>query len=194
MLSNAHDAADKIYQAIVRGEEGEKRLSPILQPYDTVGSTRWLDFDTARPAYTTDPDKCHISHVVCDTESWEQKMAQVLEDMPEVLAYAKNHNLGFFIPYTIEGQERRYVPDFLVRVAPAASGPEPGAEGVLNLIIEVSGFPKKDKANKTATARNLWIPAVNNHGGFGRWDYLEITDPWDSANAIRAYLDARRLA
>ena len=38
------------------------------------------------------------------------------------------------------------------------------------------------------TARNLSIPAANNHGGFGRWGYLEITDPWDAGKVIRAYL------
>jgi type III restriction enzyme len=181
LLENAHDAADRIYQAIVRGEEGEKRLLPILQPYDTVGSTRWVDFDTARPVYLTSPDKCHVSHVVCDTESWEQKMAQVLEDMPEVISYVKNQNLGFFIPYTTKGDERRYLPDFIVRIATGADEP-------LNLILEVSGQAKKEKADKVAWARSMWIPAVNNHGGFGRWAFLEITDPWDGANTIRAYL------
>jgi len=29
---------------------------------------------------------------------------------------------------------------------------------------------------------------VNNHGGFGRWAFLEITDPWDAQNLIRAFL------
>ena len=188
LVENAHDAADKIYQAIVRGEEGEKRLLPILQPYDTVGSTTWVDFDTARSVYPTAPDKCHVSHVVCDTESWEQKMAQVLEDMPEVLAYVKNQNLGFYIPYSTKGDERRYVPDFIARVATGAGG-RPAAPGdVFNLVLEVSGEAKKEKADKVAWARSMWIPAANNHGGFGRWGFLEISDPWDAANTIRAFL------
>ncbi len=58
----------------------------------------------------------------------------------------------------------------------------------LTLIVEVSGENRKDKAAKAATARTLWVPAVNNHGGFGRWAYLEITDPWDAQNTIRAAL------
>ena len=24
--------------------------------------------------------------------------------------------------------------------------------------------------------RSLWVPAVNNHGGLGRWAFLEVTD------------------
>lgn len=34
------------------------------------------------------------------------------------------------------------------------------------------------------TARDLWIPAVNNHGGFGRWRFIEVTDPWEAASMI----------
>ena len=52
----------------------------------------------------------------------------------------------------------------------------------------MSGEARKDKAAKVATARNLWVPAINNHGGFGRWAFLEITDPWDAKNTIRAFL------
>jgi type III restriction enzyme len=50
---------------------------------------------------------------------------------------------------------------------------------------EKSGESRKDKAVKVSTAHDLWVPAVNNHGGFGRWAFLEITDRWDAANTIR---------
>jgi type III restriction enzyme len=185
LVQFAHNAADKIYRAIVAGEAGEKRLMPILQPYDTVGSTRYVDFDTTRAVMPTRADKCHVSHVVCDTDSWEQKMAQTLEDMPEVVHYVKNHNLGFFVPYTFNGEEHRYIPDFIVRIRPEGV---PTDGELLNLIIEVSGEAKKEKAAKVETARTLWVPAVSNHGGFGRWLFLEISDPWDAKDTIRAHL------
>jgi type III restriction enzyme len=181
LVEYAHAAAEKIYRAIVSSTPGVQRLLPILRPYDTVGSTSYLDFDTTRPVWKTDPDKCHISHVVCDTDSWEQKMAQQLEEMDEVESYAKNHNLGFTIPYTYEGEAHQYIPDFLVRLK-IADGGEP-----LTLIIEVSGEPRPEKAAKVETARALWVPAVNNHGGFGRWGFLEISDPWDCQETIRAW-------
>ena len=181
----AHDAADRIYNAIVESTDSEKALKPILRPYDTVGSTRYLDFDTTRPVYVTRADKCHISHVVADTESWEQKMAQSLEEMDEVVSYVKNQGLGFTIPYTLNGEEHGYIPDFIVRVDDGY-----GRDDLLNLIIEVTGERKKDKAAKVATARTLWVPAINAHGGFGRWAFLEITDPWDAQNTIRAALSS----
>jgi type III restriction enzyme len=183
LAENAHDACDRIYRAIVAADSGAKRLLPIPKPYDTVGSTRYVDFDTTRPTWKTRPDKCHISHVVADTESWEQKMAQALEDMDECLAYVKNHNLGFLIPYTLNGDQRHYMPDFIVHLDDGRGRDDP-----LNLLVEVTGERDKDKAAKVATARDLWIPAVNNAGAWGRWAFIEIGDPWDAQNAVRAFL------
>lgn len=192
LIEFAHEAAAKIYQAIVASNEGDKTLKPLLKPYDTTGSTRYVEFDTARPVYATRPDKCHISHVVADTTSWEQKMASALEEMDEVKSYVKNTNLGFSIPYSLNGEEKNYYPDFIARIKTSSPfGGEDrgeGETGILNLIIEVTGEHKKDKAAKVSTAKTLWIPAINNHGGFGRWAFIEIIDPWNAKNEIRVQL------
>jgi type III restriction enzyme len=185
LIEFAHDAADRIYGAIVTGSQDSPdvapSLRPILRPYDTIGSTRYVDFDTTRPVYATRADKCHVSHVVADTNSWEQKMAQTLEDMDEVIRYVKNHNLGFAIPYTINGEEHQYNPDFIAALDDGRGPLDP-----LNLLIEVTGEKKKEKAAKVMTARTLWVPAVNNHGSFGRWAFLEVTDPYDVLMPIRS--------
>jgi type III restriction enzyme len=202
LLEPAQDAAERIYNAIVASVKGEKSLKPILKPYDTVGSTRHVDFNTTRGTYATLPEKCHVSHVVLDSD-WEAKMAETLESMDEVVHYVKNFGVGFIIPYTLNGEEKNYYPDYLVRARiPSARKTggrmpvEPLAqagrdETMVNLIIEVTGERKKDKEAKVAAARNLWIPAVNNHGGFGRWAFLEISDPWDAEPAIREALRER---
>lgn len=174
LIEFAHDAADRIYKAIVASSEGTPALKPLLRSYDAIGSTRHVDFDTVKAVYPTDPSRCHVSHVVADTDSWEQKLAQALEEIPEVSAYVKNQGLNFTIPYTLNGENRQYFPDFIARL------------GDLSLIIEVSGEARKDKAAKVSTARTLWVPAVNNHGGFGRWGFVEVTDPWDAQRTIRA--------
>ena len=183
LIEFAHDAVDRIYKAIVASTDSTAALKPILHPYDTSGSTRYVDFDTTRPVFATRADKCHISHVIADTDSWEQKMAEALENMPEVIHYVKNHNLGFTIPYTLNGEEKNYIPDFIACIDDGC-----GSDDLLNLIIEVTGERKKDKAAKVTTTRGLWVPAINNHGGFGRWAFLEVTDPWDAQNLIRGFL------
>ena len=187
LIEFAHDASDRIYKAIVAADGGTAILKPILRPYDTIGSTRYVDFDTTRPVYTTREDKCHISHVVADTDSWEQKLAQTLEDMDEVVRYVKNHNLGFTIPYSLNGAARNYIPDFIACIDDGH-----GSNDLLSLLIEVTGENKKDKAAKVSAARTLWVPAVNNHGGFGRWRFVEIADPWDAENTMRGVVTNKR--
>jgi len=184
LIEFAHDAADRIYKAIVASTDGTAALKSILRPYDTIGSTRLVDFDTTRPVFATRDDRCHISHVVADTDSWEQKMAAALEDMPEVIRYVKNHNLGFAIPFTLNGEERNYIPDFIACIDDGH-----GLDDLLNLIVEVTGEKKKDKAAKVATARTLWVPAINNHGGFGRWAFVEIDDPWNAKTQILTIIE-----
>jgi len=94
--------------------------------------------------------------------------------------------LGFTIPYTLAGEEHQYLPDFIVCLDDGH-----GPDALLNLVVEVTGQKKKDKAAKVHTARTLWMPAVNNHGGFGRWDFIEVVDPWNAEHCIRTYLGTK---
>jgi hypothetical protein len=64
----------------------------------------------------------------------------------------------------------------------------------LNPILECNGQKKKDKEAKVTTAQTLWIPAVNCHGEFGRWAFLEIHDPWNAQESIRDLLGGQTLA
>ena len=178
MADREDDAIEKIQHSIVRSQGAEPRLHPIMKPYDPVGSTSFVDFDTTKETFTTRADLCHLSHVVCDS-GWEAELATKLEHHPAVRAYVKNQGLGFTIPYAIDGQQRAYVPDFIVRLDDGH-----GDEDLLNLIVEVSGAGRRDKERKVATTRDLWIPAVNGHGTFGRWAFVEVSDIADAMGTI----------
>ena len=174
-------AAEKIYLSIVAASLGTRTLIAVPQAYDPIGSTRDVAFDTRRPVIATDPNKCHLNYVVADTDSWEQRLALALEDMEEVQAYVKNQNLGFSVPFTFNGLEHAYNPDFIARVrTPKGS--------ILNLIIEVTGQRRDEKDSKVATMRDLWIPAVNNLGLCGEWAFLEVGDPYNAKQLIRSFL------
>jgi len=104
--------------------------------------------------------------------------------MPEVVCYVKNDRQpGFAIPYAFEGNQHQYYPDFVARVDDGHGRADP-----LNLLIEVTGEKKKEKEAKVATARTLWVPAVNNHGGLGRWAFVEVSDPYNCQTQLRAAL------
>jgi type III restriction enzyme len=173
LAQHADAAVDRIGSRINwLADNRNEHWLPLLRPYDAEGSTVDVDFDTGKDTFLTDPGRCPVTHVVLDS-GWEQKVAQVIESLPEVAAYVKNDHLGFVIPYTLDGEQRSYLPDFLVR-ARVAEG-----DTALTLVVEVSGATRRDKTEKVRTARDLWMPAVNAHGGFGRWRFLEIKDPYD---------------
>lgn len=190
-------AALRIYQGILRAEQHNENSNPtednapkVFLPFfrdkERTGSTEDVEFETTQPTWETRPDKCHISHVVADTESWEQKTAQALEQMDEVIAYVKNHNLDFQIPYVNHnGTNRQYVPDFIARIQKPRGG---SGDHIVNLILETSGMGREDKVQKVNTVKNMWVPAVNNAGEFGEWTFLEIRDPWDMQNTIREFM------
>jgi type III restriction enzyme len=97
--------------------------------------------------------KSHVNRVVADTDRWEQIAARTLEKLTAVESYVKNAFLGCEVPYVdAAGIERRYLPDFIVRVRT-----ESGAR--FHLIVEVTGFAR-DKAEKRYFMRERWLPAV----------------------------------
>ena len=173
-------AVEKIYLAIVFGTGATERLKLILDADAPVGSSSTIDYETTKSVYRTDPKKCQVNYVASDS-GWEDKMANTLERMPEVLAYIKNAGMNLRVPYTLEGSEHDYIPDFIVRVNAGLAEP-------LNLIVEVTGERiqrREEKEAKAETMRSLWVPGVNALGSFGRWDYIEILDPWDGMTSIR---------
>lgn len=143
---------------------------PLLDRYQPRGSTAQVHGSTAKAVYPT--TKSHVNVVVADTDSWEQIAAKTFEQMPAVEAYVKNAFLGFEIPYVDKaGTERRYLPDFLLRV----KTPE---DERFHLIVEISGF-SKDKAEKRWFVTERWLPAVKALKQETLplpWHFVEITD------------------
>ena len=177
-------ALTKIQQAIIYENlqhKKDRQLLPILAPYDTLGSTRYVDFLTTKEVRET--VKSHINYVVADTEEWEQGVAKKLEQMKEeVIAYVKNQNLGFTIPYEHQGVAHHYTPDFIAIL-------DMPDKSKLNLLIEVTGKKDDKKKMKVKTARDLWVPAINNFGKYGKWAILEIQDIHETQNLIRAGME-----
>ena len=172
------EACEAIWSAVVRqvGNRRE-RLRPMLNRFDPQGSTGDVDFPTRKA--TVPSQKSEVSHVTLDGKdgnTWEQLLAAELELNSNVAAYVKNDHLGFTIPYVHKGRSHSYLTDFLVRLKKRGSD-----DVTRTLIIEVSGSQKSPGPTKAKaeTARNSWCAAVNNHGGFGRWGYTEMTNPLD---------------
>ncbi|WP_440714122.1 BPTD_3080 family restriction endonuclease [Gordonia sp. FQ] len=169
-------ACEQIFTAIYT-YDGQQRARPraLLSGGEPVGTTAEVSFLTRKPAIEV--GKSQVSHCVLDGASggntWEQILAQLCELNPRVASFVKNDHLGFEIPYVHGGRSHYYLPDFLLRLRRGDGEPFDRF-----LIVEVSGGQKSPGPTqaKAETARKLWCPAVNNHGGFGVWGYIEITD------------------
>jgi type III restriction enzyme len=153
-----------------------------------------VEFFTTREVYAASEERSPVNFVVLDGaggNAWERTVAEALETLPGVASYVKNDHLGFTIPYTHQGRPHQYQPDFLVRLDAPDDAPR-------NLIVEVSGGRKDQAARhaKAQAATSLWVPAVNNHGGFGRWGFIEIENPAhakrDLAAAVEGLLRSER--
>lgn len=177
---------DRIMAAVTRGQEGGGRVLAILDPYNQNGSTRNVNFMTSKDRYETSA-RCHVNYAVIDSD-WEAEFCRVADRHPRVLAWVKNHNLGFEVPYTAAGDARRYRPDFVLRLDDGK-----GEEDPLNLIVEIKGERDEDDKDKAETMRTLWVPGVNNLGTQGRWAFAEFTDVWristEFAAKVEAWLD-----
>ena len=63
--------------------------------------------------------------------------------------------------------------------------------------MEVSGGAKRHHSpgpvsEKADTARHLWAPAVNRHGGWGLWGYVEVRDPSSARRLLAEALEELR--
>jgi type III restriction enzyme len=173
----ADEVCDLILGAMTDMTRGEPIHRAVLDPYTPEGSTLDVNFNTSKAErWWPRPDRSHINWVVLDSD-WEAMLADAIESHPRVHSYAKNHNLGFEVPYLREGEPHRYRPDFLVRLEAA----EP-----TTLVLEVKGFRGHDAMLKAETMRTRWIPAVNRLGTFGRWGFAELREVHDFGPALDA--------
>lgn len=180
----ADRAAERIKAAIAAAlPEQQPGASPrrqaVVAPYTPLGSTRYVDFTTARrpggrfqrQILETGPGhKSHLNRAVCDSD-WEAAFCRHLIRHPQVTAWVKNHGLGFEVPYKAgDGGPRIYLPDFIALIDDGR-----GPDDLLHLVAEVKGYRGEDAADKARTMQSYWIPGVNNLGGYGRWAFHEFT-------------------
>lgn len=183
-------ACNKIMNGITQAYLDARPIKALLDPYNPVGSTAHVRFNTSRPdRWETSADRCHVNWVVLDSD-WEAEFCRVAEAHPRVRAYVKNHNLGLEVPYRYQSETRKYLPDFIVLVD---DGHPPRADGtldLLHLIVEIKGYRREDAKEKKSTMETYWIPGVNNSGRHGRWAFAEFTDIYAIGSDFAAKVSA----
>lgn len=179
----AERACDRIAKSIRFATlEQPRALTALLDPFNKEGSTRHVSFFTTKKLRWQTKDKCHINWCVLDSD-WEAELCRVVEKHPRVLRYAKNQGLGFEVPYTLGGEQHRYVPDFIVDVDDGHGAADP-----LHLVVEIKGFRGEDAIEKKNTMETRWIPGVNSLGAYGRWAFREYTAFFDIEKQFKSFI------
>ena len=175
-------ACNRITDAITRAEHGNRPIKAVLDPYNPVGSTCHVNFNTSkRSRWQTDARSSHINWVVLDSD-WEGEFCRVAESHPRVKAYVKNHNLGLEVPYRYGSETRTYIPDFIVLI-------DDGQDDPLHLIVEIKGYRREDAKEKKSTMETYWVPGVNNLERYGRWAFAEFTEVYQIESDFEAKVE-----
>ena len=178
-------ACERIMAAITRSNLGQRPIKAVLDSYNPVGSTRYVNFNTSKlDRWQTDSRRCQINWVVLDSD-WEGEFCRVAEAHPRVKAYVKNHNLGLEVPYRYGSELRKYIPDFIVLVDDGH-----GEDDLLHLIVEIKGYRREDAKEKKNTMEVYWVPGVNNLQQYGRWAFAEFTEVYQIEADFKAKLEA----
>jgi type III restriction enzyme len=179
-------ACNKIVAGITRAFVGARPIKAVLDPYNPVGSTAHVRFNTSKTLrWEAAAERCHINWVVLDSE-WEGEFCRVAEAHPRVRAYVKNQGLGLNVPYRFGSETRTYIPDFIVRVDDGH-----GEDDLLNLVVEIKGYRGEDAKEKKSTMDTYWIPGVNRLGTYGRWAFAEFTGVYEIESDFAAKVAGR---
>jgi type III restriction enzyme len=181
-------ACERIAAAIVRSAATAARpVTVLMDSYNPEGSSSNVRFTSSKSHHLTDPNKAHLNYHVLDS-TWEGAFCRVAEAHPKVLAYVKNQNMGFEVPYRHLAENKRYIPDFILLVDDGHGPDDP-----LHLIVEVKGFRGEDVKDKQAFTETYWIPGVNSLKTHGRWDFVELKEIYeledDFDNKLRSSFD-----
>ncbi len=178
-------ACERITAGITRKLSKDRPIKVVLYAYNPTGSTMHVKFNTSKmDRWETDARRCHINWVILDSD-WEAEFCRVAEAHPSVRAYAKNHNLGFEVPYRYGSEMRQYRPDFIVLVNDGH-----GEKDLLQLVVEIKGYRREDAKEKKSTMDTYWVPGVNNDGRYGRWAFAEFTEVYQIESDFKAKVEA----
>jgi type III restriction enzyme len=169
---NLSVATERLVAGIQAGFTGpiEERLLPRIHTFRSALKSGDVSETTRRRVYKI--VKSHVNAFAFRSDT-EIRIADALDWSPLVKAWLPNVRGGFDfrIAYEYAAATYDYEPDFIVSLT------VPEGEPAKYLLLEVKGGggevwdPERTRAKDAAALK--WCSAVNNHGGFGHWEFLK---------------------
>jgi type III restriction enzyme len=173
----AHRAAEKLFGVLVdlMEHDGTEVLLPMFRRFDPEGSTADVDFLTRKVVIPA--TKSQVSHVVLDGikgNTWEEGVAGILEHHDLVHGLREERPTSASTDPLRPSRARATTtsptswcassPVTRARIDACSSSRCPAATSRRHPPAGQGRRPPADQ----------WCTAVNNHGGWGRWGYVEI--------------------
>ncbi len=169
LMLNMNKIVQHIWNAIC--PENTEAITPVFDNDNPIRSTNDMrTWWTGKPCEYT--KKSHINFCTFDS-TWEATEAFELDRNPNVEAWVKNDHLGFEVLYIFEGIVQKYRPDFIIRLKSSDY-----------LVLEVKGQDTQRDRTKQEFL-DEWVRAVNEHGGFGKWQWAVSTHPSDVTDILQ---------
>ena len=163
LMLNMNKVVQHIWEAI--RFDNTEAITPVFDGDNPIRSTgNMRTWYTGKPCEPT--KRSHINFCTFDS-TWEATEAFELDRNPNVDAWVKNDHLGFEILYIFKGVVSKYRPDFIIRFKNGDY-----------LVLEVKGQDTQQDRTKREFL-DEWVRAVNQHGGFGKWQWAVSTHPSD---------------
>lgn len=169
IILNMNKVVQHIWEAI--RFENTEAIAPVFDRDNPIRSTGDMrTWYTGRPCEYV--KRSHINLCTFDS-TWEASEAFELDRNASMEAWVKNEHLGFEVLYIFRGVVLKYRPDFIIRLKDGS-----------HLVLETKG----QDTQKDVTKREFldeWVRAINEHGGFGKWQWAVSTHPSDVAGILQ---------
>lgn len=169
IILNMNKVVQHIWEAI--RFENTEAIAPVFDRDNPIRSTGDIrTWYTGRPCEYV--KRSHINLCIFDS-TWEASEAFELDRNANMEAWVKNEHLGFEVLYIFRGVVLKYRPDFIIRLKDGS-----------HLVLETKG----QDTQKDVTKREFldeWVRAINEHGGFGKWQWAVSTHPSDVAGILQ---------
>jgi type III restriction enzyme len=169
IMLNMNKVVQHVWEAI--RFENTEAITPVFNTDNPIRSTGDMGtWYTGKPCEPT--KRSHINFCVFDSR-WEATEAFELDRNPNVETWVKNDHLGFEILYIFKGVVQKYRPDFLIKL-----------KNGNYLVLETKGQDTQQDKTKREFL-DEWVRAVNQHRGFGNWQWAVSTHPSDVAGILQ---------
>ena len=150
-------------------------IKAVLDPYNPVGSTMHVNFNTSKTQPLGDRRRAAATSTgSSSTATGRPSSAAWSRAHPRCAPTSRTTTSGSRCPYRYGSESRTYLPDFIVLVDDGH-----GDDDLLHLVVEIKGYRARTRRRRSRRWRPTGCRASTTLGTYGRWAFAEFTDVYE---------------